>query len=88
MPDRILASVDTPVREAGLPDGFPSLGVANLADVPVSVFSGFGLAMVFTLNAVFSQPIAGFDYLPSRLDAESRTRSDSKAGHEKPATRS
>jgi hypothetical protein len=35
---------------------------------PLSVFSGFGLATVLTLNAVLSQPIAGYDYLRSRLE--------------------
>ena len=33
---------------------------------PVSVFSGLGAA-VWTLNAVLSQPIAGYDYLTARL---------------------
>ncbi len=40
----------------------------------VPVFSGLGLATVFTLNAVLSQPIAGFDYLTSRLDSDDRTQ--------------
>ena len=35
--------------------------------LPVSVFSGLGVATVWTLNAVLSQPIAGYDYLTSRL---------------------
>ena len=34
---------------------------------PVSVFSGLGVAIVWTLNAVLSQPIAGYDYLTARL---------------------
>ena len=34
---------------------------------PVSVFSGLGVATVWTLNAVLSQPIAGYDYLTARL---------------------
>jgi len=34
---------------------------------PVSVFSGLGVAIVLTLNAVLSQPIAGYDYLTARL---------------------
>jgi len=34
---------------------------------PVSVFSGLGAATVLTLNAVFSQPLAGYDYLAARL---------------------
>jgi len=33
----------------------------------VSVFSGLGVAAVWTLNAVLSQPIAGYDYLTARL---------------------
>jgi hypothetical protein len=40
----------------------------------VPVFSGLGLATVFTLNAVLSQPMAGFDYLTSRLDSDDRTQ--------------
>ncbi|MGP0065167.1 MAG: hypothetical protein ACLQGP_16405 [Isosphaeraceae bacterium] len=40
----------------------------------VPFFSGLGLATVFTLNAVLSQPIAGFDYLTSRLDSDDRTQ--------------
>jgi hypothetical protein len=35
--------------------------------LPVSVFSGLGVATVWTLNAVLSQPIAGYDYLTARL---------------------
>jgi hypothetical protein len=42
---------------------------SDWAGIRVPVFSGLGLATVFTLNAVFSQPIGGFDYLTSRLDA-------------------
>lgn len=34
---------------------------------PVSVFSGLGVATVLTLNAVLSQPIAGYDYLTAKL---------------------
>jgi hypothetical protein len=34
---------------------------------PVSVFSGLGVATVWTLNAVLSQPIAGYDYLTAKL---------------------
>jgi hypothetical protein len=52
----------------------------------VPVYSGLGLAMVFTLNAVFSQPMAGFDYLTSRLDANAR--SDAQAEHVRRARRS
>ncbi len=40
----------------------------------VPIFSGLGLATVFTLNAVLSPPMAGFDYLTGRLDATPRTR--------------
>src|SRR5208337_341034 len=34
---------------------------------PMSVFSDLGAATVWTLNAVLSQPIAGYDYLTARL---------------------
>jgi hypothetical protein len=36
--------------------------------LPYSAFSSLGLATVMTLNAVLSQPLAGFDYLTSRFD--------------------
>jgi hypothetical protein len=36
---------------------------------PIPGYSGLGLVSVVTLNAVLSEPIAGFDYLASRLDA-------------------
>jgi hypothetical protein len=55
---------------------FPALSARDLAEYPVSVYSGLGLAMVFTLNAVFSQPMAGFDYLSSRHDADDRSQSN------------
>jgi hypothetical protein len=42
--------------------------------ISVPVFSGLGLATVFTLNAVLSPPMAGFDYLTSLLEAAPRTR--------------
>lgn len=35
---------------------------------PFSIFSSLGLATTMTLNAVLSQPLAGFDYLTARLD--------------------
>jgi hypothetical protein len=40
----------------------------------VPLFSGLGLATAYTLNAVLSQPIAGFDYLTSRLESDDRAR--------------
>jgi hypothetical protein len=44
--------------------------------IPVSLFSSLGVATVLTLNAVLSQPIAGYDYLTARL-YRSRNRSNS-----------
>jgi hypothetical protein len=46
-----------------------SLAVGDWPELPAPVYSSLGLATAFTLNAVFSQPIGGFDYLVSRLDA-------------------
>jgi hypothetical protein len=38
--------------------------------LPGPMFSTLGVALVFTLNAVLSQPVAGFDYLASRFDGK------------------
>jgi hypothetical protein len=46
-----------------------SIGVRLRDGVPNSLLSALGLAIVFTLNAALSQPLAGFDYLASRFDA-------------------
>jgi hypothetical protein len=68
--------VDNPVVETRDSTIFETLSARELTEYPVSVYSGLGLATVFTLNAVFSQPIAGFDYLPSRHDTDARSQSD------------
>jgi hypothetical protein len=70
--------VDTTMIEA--------LNPRELTEYPVTVYSGLGLATVLTLNAVLSQPMAGFDYLPSRLDTESRSQSDWKDRRRKGST--
>jgi hypothetical protein len=62
-PEIPLTEGDIAARSLTLPDR-PWRGL------PISVFSGLGIATVFTLNAVLSQPIAGYDYLNSRLDAD------------------
>jgi hypothetical protein len=54
--------------------------------LPVSIFSGLGLATVFTLNAVLSQPIAGFDFLAARLYGSCPRQSKGKGPVPKPAT--
>jgi hypothetical protein len=69
----------------GLPSGsddrlVPPTRERSWRGFPVSVFSALGVATVFTLNAVLSQPIAGFDYLTRRLDADSRRRSPGRSG--------
>ena len=77
--DRIfVARSDSPVAEASDNAFIQALSARGLSDYPVSVYSGLGLAMVLTFNAVFSQPMAGFDYLPSRHDADARPQSDWK----------
>jgi hypothetical protein len=73
-----LTTPDTPVTEADLTAQSPTLRVGRWGKSPVSVFSGLGLATVFTLNALLSQPIAGFDYLASRMDAGGGPRSNRK----------
>jgi hypothetical protein len=40
--------------------------------LPRSLFSGLGLAVVLTLNAALSQPLAGFDFLATRFDSTRR----------------
>ncbi len=61
------ANADCSVTEEGVTDRSRSPRGRPWGGFPVSVFSGLGLATVFTLNAVLSQPMAGFDYLTSRL---------------------
>ena len=65
---------------------FETFSTRDSAEFPVSVFSGLGLATVFTLNAVLSQPISGFDYLPSRLDADGGSQANWKDRVRKRAT--
>jgi hypothetical protein len=74
----LVARSDNQPAEANERAFFQAMSTRDLAEYPVSVYSGLGLAMAFTLNAVFSQPIAGFDYLPSRHDADDRSQSDWK----------
>jgi hypothetical protein len=82
----LLASLDHSVAEGDLAaqsptpcvrpsDGAPTVREGSWRGFPLSVFSALGVATVFTLNAVLSQPIAGFDYLTARLDAGGGTRS-------------
>jgi hypothetical protein len=59
---------DIAANEPGDQATSQALSGRGWAKYSVSVFSGLGLATVFTLNAVFSQPIAGFDYLTSRME--------------------
>jgi hypothetical protein len=64
----LLANADSPVTEEGVTDQSRSPHGRPWGRFPVSVFSGLGLATIFTLNSVLSQPIAGFDYLTSHMD--------------------
>jgi hypothetical protein len=45
----------------------PAFRFRAWGNFPVSVYSGLGVATVLTLNAVLSQPIAGYDYLTAKL---------------------
>jgi hypothetical protein len=65
-------------------DRAPTVRVGSWRGFPVSVFSALGVATVFTLNAVLSQPIAGFDYLTARLDAGGGPRSNRRERLRKP----
>jgi len=80
----LLASSDIPATDEGDTAQSQILPDRRWKGFQVSVFSGLGLATVFTLNAVLSQPIAGFDYLTSRLDTDNRPRSYRKGGLRKP----
>jgi len=61
-----LATIDAVAAEIGQET---RAGNRTWGGFPVSIFSGLGLATVMTLNAVLSQPMAGFDFLCSRLEA-------------------
>jgi hypothetical protein len=65
-----LASL-SPISNEGEP-GSPGhlLRIRNWGRLPVSLFSGLGIATVLTLNALLSQPMAGFDYLSTRFDVK------------------
>jgi len=67
-----LANSDIAVTEGGDTAQSRALPARGWGQFPGPVFSGLGLATVFTLNAVLSQPIAGFDYLTTRMDANGR----------------
>ncbi len=58
-------------QEQGLID-YRSIRARLRDGLPSSLFSGFGLAVAFTLNAAFSQPFAEFDYFARRYDSDRR----------------
>jgi hypothetical protein len=64
----LLAPGEDPAAEGDLTARAGDVHLRPGRGFPFSVFSALGLATVFTLNAVLSQPIAGFDYLTRRLD--------------------
>jgi len=86
--NQFLAHLEVPVSETGEIAPILALNIRDTAEFRISVYSGLGLATVFTLNAVFSQPIAGFDYLPAHLDTDGRSRPDEKVGRRKQGTAS
>src|SRR5579883_250251 len=65
----LLARMDNPAAAEDLTAPSQTSRARPWRGVPLSIFSALGVATVFTLNAVLSQPIAGFDYLSARLDA-------------------
>ena len=74
----LIARSNSPLAETRDTTLIEAIGSRELTEYPVTVYSGLGLATVLTLNALFSQPMAGYDYLPSRLDADARSQSDCK----------
>jgi hypothetical protein len=63
-----------PVEIQGEPASVHPFRVRSWGRFPASLFSGLGIATVLTLNALLSQPIAGFDYLTTRFDASGTGR--------------
>jgi hypothetical protein len=57
-----------PRTEADLPAIVDVRSTQPQRALRVTLSSGMGLAMVLTINAVLSDPLAGFDYLAARLD--------------------
>jgi hypothetical protein len=69
VPNDVASTITTePAPDTGPP------GVRTRRVLGISVSSGLGLAAVLTLNAVLSDPIAGYDYLASRLDRPASDR--------------
>jgi hypothetical protein len=65
------AEPEVPLTEGDIAARSPTFRHRPWSGWPISAVSaGLGMATVFTLNAVLSQPMAGFDYLTSRLDAD------------------
>jgi hypothetical protein len=64
----LLGRSDNPAGEGDLTARSGDVHLRSGGGFSFSIFSALGLATVFTLNAVLSQPIAGFDYLTRRLD--------------------
>jgi hypothetical protein len=65
----LLASLENPIAEGDLTAEPRTLHARPDCGFRGSVVSTLGLATVLTVNAVLSQPLAGFDYLTARLDA-------------------
>jgi hypothetical protein len=64
------AEPEVPLNEGDIAARSLTLPDRPWRGLPISEFSGLAIATVLTLNAVLSQPIAGYDYLTSRLDAD------------------
>jgi hypothetical protein len=60
-------------------------GPRTWGEAPITLSFGLSMATVLTLNVVLSDPVAGFDYLASRLDnsSEELTTKDTKRGAKK-----
>jgi hypothetical protein len=60
------------------PDDAVAASLRSWEGFQVSLSSGLGMAAVLTLNTLFSDPVAGFDYLAVRLDSFSRESRSSR----------
>ena len=65
-PDLVARPAELPAEGETIAEG-QAFRLRTWGGLPVSVYSGLGVATVLTLNAVLSQPIAGYDYLTARL---------------------
>jgi hypothetical protein len=64
------AGVDAVGVEGTEPSAIPTQAIWRESQITFSF--GLSIATFLTLNMILSDPVAGFDYLASRLDADAR----------------